>query len=155
MGRAPDADGRAVALARRYLDSDELAGGWFALGGSSIDAARLVSALDAELGIRLSLRDLLEAGSVRECLLAAAGGQPAPAQPAPAQPAPAQPAAPAAAPGYAGAVAPPASGSAADLLWPVLAALPAHERVRLAHNLLGDVIADGAASPAERPVRQG
>jgi hypothetical protein len=139
------AGGRAVALARRYLDSDRLDGGWFRLGGSSIDAARLVSALDHELGVRLSLRDLLSAGSVEECLLAAERAGPAPDRPeAPAAPIPATPpAAPAVGPRPDPSAAP---VSAADLLWPALAALPAGERVALAYSLLGGVLARGGPS---------
>lgn len=154
MGPTPTAGSRAVALARRYVDRDGLDGGWFALGGSSIDAARLVTALDQELGVRLSLRDLLGAGSVEDCLLAAerAGlATAAPMVPAtpPSGPAPAP--GPAASRGTASRSGTPApSGSVADLVWPALAVLPAGERVKLAYRLLGGVVA-GSAGPSGRP----
>jgi acyl carrier protein len=126
-----DAPIRAVDLARRYLDTSDLDGAWFALGGSSLDAARLVSALDQELGVTLSLRDLLCATSVRDCLTAAQQHVPQHAEPAAEAPA----GVPTATAGTA--------GSPVDLLWPALVVLPADERLKLAHQLLGSVVQRG------------
>lgn len=131
----------AVDLAQRYLDAPDLDGAWFALGGSSLDAARLVSALDQELGVTLSLRDLLCATSVRDCL-AVAEQQAPPAVAPPAVEAPAD------LPAATASTAP----TTVDLLWPALAALPAGERLKLAHNLLGSVLERDVERPGGPPV---
>jgi hypothetical protein len=131
-----DARVSAVDLARRYLDGSNLDGAWFALGGSSLDAARLVSALDQELGVTLSLRDLLCAGSVHDCVVAAEQQAQVSTTTA-------------AAPDVTAAAG--ADVTAADLLWPALAALPPDERLKLAHDLLSSVVERDGGLPA-RPL---
>jgi hypothetical protein len=116
---------KAEGLAQEYLGRDDLDGGWFALGGSSLDAARLVSALSQQYATQVRLQDLLTADSVatflRTHLPPPATSAPAPQRPLP-PPLPTQPAGP------------------VDILWPALAALPANDRLTLAHRLLGDVL---------------
>jgi acyl carrier protein len=129
-------DARVLAVARQYVDQADLDGPWFDLGGSSIDAARLVSELDQQFGVALSLRDLLCAASVGECLSAATAARVEPlGDPAATAATPEQGAAP-----------------AVDLLWPSLVRLPAAERVKLAHRLLGTVLQRGSDRPADMSV---
>ena len=61
---------KAVAAARDYVEQQDLRGSWFELGGSSLDAARLVTRLRQELGVRTTLTDLLLAPSVHDFLTA-------------------------------------------------------------------------------------
>ncbi len=141
MGRAAassGADTSAVELARRYVDSSDLDGSWFVLGGSSLDAARLVSALDQELGITLSLRELLCAESVHECLVTAEQSRTSTT--------PATRPEPTAEPARAGDPVP----TAVDLLWPALVSLPADERLKLAHSLLSSVLDGGDPLPQQQ-----
>jgi acyl carrier protein len=136
--------GSAVEIARRYVESPDLDGAWFAIGGSSLDAARLISALDQELGVTLSLRDLLCADSVHDCLAAVDRARAATPDRVVIQAAPVE----VITTSVAG-VDPAPAPSAADLLWPALAGLPADERIRLAHSLLSSVVApdSGMAHP--------
>jgi hypothetical protein len=53
-----------LELAREILGSEDLGSAWFELGGSSIDAARMVSRARVEHGAQLALVDLLRADSV-------------------------------------------------------------------------------------------
>lgn len=138
-GSDPDHEVLAAVLrvAAGYVEDGELDGPWFDLGGSSVDAARLVSWLEREHGVPVELKALLTAGSVRDCLadaVARAGdGRPV-TRPdgvddstGTSQGVPAGPAA-----------RPSTNGS--DILWPALMQLPVRERVRLAHRLLEDLL---------------
>jgi amino acid adenylation domain-containing protein len=58
----------AADVAREYLDGEHLDGPWFQLGGSSLDAAKLVSRLEHDLGLSATLQDLLNAESVADFL---------------------------------------------------------------------------------------
>lgn len=153
---------RALAeLARGYLPGGALGEGWFELGGSSLDAARLVSRSVRELGVELRLGDLLSAGSLseyfaatgeaaapkgqaRETGLAATGPVPAEAPPAsgpladgaPADGNGAGPTTHAATSEDAAAAQP----SAAAVLWPALEALSVAEKLELAERLLNEMI---------------
>ncbi|WP_328827029.1 MULTISPECIES: acyl carrier protein [unclassified Streptomyces] len=118
MTPTDDVHAQALKLARTYLGRDDLSGGWFDLGGSSLDAARLVSSLDHDHGWTIALQDLLTAPSIAD-LLTAPGAPVVADAPSP--------------------VAAPAAGGA-DALWPALARLPANERLALAHRLLGYVL---------------
>ncbi|MCS0600839.1 acyl carrier protein [Streptomyces sp. LP11] len=127
---------QALKLARTYLGQEDLDGGWFELGGSSLDAARLVSSLEHDHGWEIALQDLLTAPSVADLLAAPA----TPAAPeTPGAGSAAVPDAPARTPERAAA---PAGG--VDVLWPALARLSADERLALAHRLLGDVLGESA-----------
>ncbi|WP_405587668.1 phosphopantetheine-binding protein [Streptomyces sp. NBC_01190] len=64
MATDDEALAKAKGLAQEYLGRDDLDGGWFALGGSSPDAARLVSALSQQYATQVRLQDLLTADSV-------------------------------------------------------------------------------------------
>lgn len=125
MTPTDDVHAQALKLARTYLGRDDLNGGWFDLGGSSLDAARLVSSLDHDHGWKIALQDLLTAPSVAE-LLTAPGAPVAADTPSP--------------------VAAPAAGGA-DVLWPALARLSADERLALAHRLLGYVLRESGGRP--------
>jgi hypothetical protein len=57
-----------LELARQILGSEDLSSAWFELGGSSIDAARMVSQARAEHSVPLTLVDLLRADSVNDYL---------------------------------------------------------------------------------------
>ncbi|MFJ3762708.1 phosphopantetheine-binding protein [Streptomyces sp. NPDC090080] len=127
MTPTDDVHAQALKLARTYLGQEDLDGGWFELGGSSLDAARLVSSLEHDHGWEIALQDLLTAPSVAGLLTAPAAVD-APEAPAVPSPAPV-----AAATGG-------ASTGGADVLWPALARLSASERLALAHRLLGDVL---------------
>lgn len=112
----------ASALAAGFLGSSRLDGGWFELGGSSIDAARLVSALDQRLGLRVSLRELLETPSVAELLADRRGTDVG---------------------GRGG-----GSGSdRVDRFWGELSRLPAHRRLAVAQFLLGVAATGGGRGP--------
>lgn len=78
MTPTDDVLAQALKLARTYLGRDDLDGGWFDLGGSSLDAARVVSSLDHDHGWKIALQDLLDAPSVADLLTAptAAPGAP-------------------------------------------------------------------------------
>lgn len=125
MTPTDDVHAQALKLASTYLGQDDLNGGWFDLGGSSLDAARLVSSLDHDHGWKIALQDLLAAPSVAELLTA--------------------PGAPVAADTLSPVAAPAAGG--ADALWPALARLPADERLALAHRLLGYVLRESGGRP--------
>lgn len=127
MTPTDDVHAQALKLARTYLGQEDLDGGWFELGGSSLDAARLVSSLEHDHGWEIALQDLLTAPSVAGLLTAPAAAD-APEAPDAPSPAPV-----AAATGV-------ASAGGADVLWPALARLSASERLALAHRLLGDVL---------------
>ncbi|MEU8713021.1 acyl carrier protein [Streptomyces sp. NPDC048663] len=127
MTPTDDVHAQALKLARTYLGQEDLDGGWFELGGSSLDAARLVSSLEHDHGWEIALQDLLTAPSVAGLLTAPATAD-----------APEAPAAPSPAPVAAAAGG--ASKGGADVLWPALARLSASERLALAHRLLGDVL---------------
>ncbi|MER7640081.1 acyl carrier protein [Streptomyces sp. NPDC126522] len=129
MTPTDDVHAQALKLARTYLGQDDLNGGWFDLGGSSLDAARLVSSLDHDHGWKVALQDLLAAPSVADLLTApttSAGAPVAADTPSP--------------------VAAPAAGGA-DVLWPALARLSADERLALAHRLLGYVLRESGGQP--------
>ncbi|MGW7418921.1 phosphopantetheine-binding protein [Streptomyces sp. NPDC054813] len=147
MTMTDDVHAQALKLARTYLGQDGLDGGWFELGGSSLDAARLVSSLEHDHCWEIALQDLLTAPSVAELLAApvtpgASGASESPAAPTP----------PAAArttrttgsaqvaPAPAEVASTPAASSGVDVLWPALARLSAADRLALAHRLLGDVL---------------
>ncbi|MER6465211.1 acyl carrier protein [Streptomyces sp. NPDC001288] len=136
MTPTDDVHAQALKLARTYLGQEDLDGGWFELGGSSLDAARLVSSLEHDHGWEIALQDLLTAPSVADLLTAPAAAV-APEAPDTAD-APA-PAPVAAATGG-------ASAGGADVLWPALARLSASERLALAHRLLGDVLRESGES---------
>ncbi|WP_329347615.1 phosphopantetheine-binding protein [Streptomyces sp. NBC_01261] len=129
MTPTDDVHAQALKLARTYLGRDDLNGGWFELGGSSLDAARLVSSLDHDHGWKIALQDLLTAPSVADLLTAST----------------ATPGAPVAADTPSPVTAPAAGG--ADVLWPALARLPAGERLALAHRLLGYVLSESGEQP--------
>ncbi|MEU8936059.1 acyl carrier protein [Streptomyces sp. NPDC048409] len=130
MTPTDDVHAQALKLARTYLGQEDLDGGWFELGGSSLDAARLVSSLEHDHGWEIALQDLLTAPSVAGLLTAPAAAV-APEAPDTADAPPSAPVA-AAAGGT--------SAGGADVLWPALARLSASERLALAHRLLGDVL---------------
>ncbi|QOV43707.1 acyl carrier protein [Streptomyces chromofuscus] len=127
MTPTDDMHAQALKLARTYLGQEDLDGGWFELGGSSLDAARLVSSLEHDHGWEIALQDLLTAPSVAGLLTAPAAAV-----------APEAPDAPSPTPVAAATGATSAGG--ADVLWPALARLSASERLTLAHRLLGDVL---------------
>jgi hypothetical protein len=129
MTLTDEARAQALKLARTYLGQDDLDGGWFELGGSSLDAARLVSSLEHDHGWEIALQDLLTAPSVAGLLAVT----PTPA--APGAGSAAAPDAPARTPEQAAA---PKGGT--EVLWPALARLSADERLALAHRLLGGVL---------------
>lgn len=117
----------AQEMARTFLDRDDLNGSWFELGGSSLDAARLVSSLGHDHGWDLALQDLLMASSVADVLRHPA--------------LPERPESPA----DEGTVrSAPAVTGGAEILWPALAQLSAADRLALAHRLLGDVLDETA-----------
>ncbi|MEU2621497.1 phosphopantetheine-binding protein [Streptomyces sp. NPDC007157] len=149
MTMTDDVHAQALKLARTYLGQDGLDGGWFELGGSSLDAARLVSSLEHDHGWEIALQDLLTAPSVAELLAAPVTPAASEASESPAAPAPAPAAAaPSAqttgsapgAPAPAEVAATPAASSGVDVLWPALARLSAADRLALAHRLLGEVL---------------
>ncbi|WP_189701413.1 acyl carrier protein, partial [Streptomyces chromofuscus] len=72
MTPTDDMHAQALKLARTYLGQEDLDGGWFELGGSSLDAARLVSSLEHDHGWEIALQDLLTAPSVAGLLTAPA-----------------------------------------------------------------------------------
>jgi hypothetical protein len=126
MDRDRDDGRNALALASRLLGGSSLDGAWFDLGGSSIDAARLVSALDQDLGLRLGLRDLLDAPSVRELLATLPSDS-------------------------CGSDSRGSDGNGPDQekverLWSALAQLPAGQRLTVAQLLLSVAAMDGAAT---------
>ena len=148
-------------LARGYLPADDLGEGWFELGGSSLDAARLVSRSVRELGVELRLSDLLSARSLSD-YFTATGDAVTPAAEAwevgPAPTGPTPPGAPPASGPLADGA--PASGngagpikdaatsddaaaarpSAAAVLWPALEALSVAEKLELAERLLNEMV---------------
>ncbi|MGW2962938.1 phosphopantetheine-binding protein [Streptomyces sp. NPDC001220] len=151
MTMTDDVHAQALKLARTYLGQDALDGGWFELGGSSLDAARLVSSLEHDHGWEIALQDLLTAPSVAGLLAAPVtpGSPETPEPPAAPAPAPAPPAAAQstqttasaqAVPAPAEVASTPAASPGADVLWPALARLSAADRLALAHRLLGDVL---------------
>jgi amino acid adenylation domain-containing protein len=120
----------AVAnLAISYLDNDDLSRPWFELGGSSLDAARLVSRAAKEVGLQLNLLDLLEADSVRGYIDGLAEHDIA--SPMSGRPADRAAERPATTP----------SGAVA-LLWPTLRTLPAREKLEISARLLRDVLGE-------------
>ncbi|WLQ31990.1 AMP-binding protein [Streptomyces castrisilvae] len=149
---APDAR-PLLDAARAFLLDEDLDKSWFELGGSSLDAAQLVSRLRSRGLAEIELRDLLLTSSVEEYLTSRAGtATPPPAEgattptPAPAPPpapAPAHAPAPAAVPPPAApapvrAVRAPAATTAASVLWPALEALEPHEQLDLAQRLIAE-----------------
>ncbi|MEW2304805.1 phosphopantetheine-binding protein [Streptomyces sp. NPDC006655] len=134
MTPTDDMRAQALKLARTYLGQEDLDGGWFELGGSSLDAARLVSSLEHDHGWEIALQDLLTAPSVAGLLTAPAAAAAPEAPDAAVAPSPSPVAAAAGA----------ASTGGADVLWPALARLSASERLALAHRLLGDVLRESA-----------
>ncbi|WP_405770559.1 phosphopantetheine-binding protein [Actinacidiphila glaucinigra] len=130
MTPTDDVHAQALKLARTYLGQEDLDGGWFELGGSSLDAARLVSSLEHDHGWEIALPDLLTAPSVAGLLTA----------PATAVAPEAPDAADAPSPSPVAAATGDASAGGADVLWPTLVRLSVSERLALAHRLLGDVL---------------
>lgn len=133
----------ALALARSIVDSENLAMSWFAAGGSSLDAARLVSRLTGELGLAATVRRLLEAPSVEEYLTGLADSAP-PKPTGPTEPSHVGEPAPGsdAIHSVLTAPAPAAPVSAVDVLWPAMSELPPNEKLRLANILVGAASAD-------------
>lgn len=136
----PPAQSAALALAESVLGVDELDQSWFSAGGSSMDAARLITRLNSELGVTATVRDLLEAPSVRSYLSGLTEAAPIPAvvQPAPAsQPHPIdrtvgeRPPAPTA-----------PLLSPVDVLWPSISKLAPNDKLRLASMLVGAATTD-------------
>ncbi|WP_369226522.1 phosphopantetheine-binding protein [Streptomyces sp. R39] len=146
MTMTDDVRAQALKLARTYLGQDGLDGGWFELGGSSLDAARLVSSLEHDHGWEIALQDLLTAPSVAELLAAPVTPGAFEASESPAAPTP--PAARTTQATGSAQVSPapvevastPAASSGVDVLWPALARLSAADRLALAHRLLGNVL---------------
>ncbi|MFD5545053.1 acyl carrier protein, partial [Streptomyces sp. NPDC127079] len=89
MTPTDDMHAQALKLARTYLGQEDLDGGWFELGGSSLDAARLVSSLEHDHGWEIALQDLLTAPSVAGLLTAPAAAAAPQAPDAAVPPAPA------------------------------------------------------------------
>jgi hypothetical protein len=134
---------QVLSVAREYVDQPDLAGSWFELGGSSLDAARLVSRL-SQMGLRVALSDLLDAPSVRDYLTVAAaesgatvesgaeveaGAADRPSRNA------SEPASTRAAP-----------TAAIDVLWPALNQLSPRDRIALARRLLDAVLSESGAA---------
>jgi amino acid adenylation domain-containing protein len=151
-GAAPAPDPAPLLdAARAYLVDHDLEQSWFELGGSSLDAAQLVSQLRGRHGVAVELRDLLLTPSVGELLRhAAASSAPAPAPPvavaalaAPVAVAPVAPpvAASAPTPPVAWPETPPSPPTAVSVLWPALQALDARDQLHLAQRLLTEVAA--------------
>jgi amino acid adenylation domain-containing protein len=133
----------ALALARATLQTGEIGTPWFSAGGSSLDAARLVTRLTLELGLSATVRQLLEASSVEAYL----AGLPETAPSTPADDTVPGPD-PVRAPSphrIRHAVTPhavTAQVSAAEVLWPSMSDLPPDEKLRLASLLVGAASAD-------------
>ncbi|MEU2336065.1 acyl carrier protein [Streptomyces sp. NPDC013172] len=136
MTPTDDMHAQALKLARTYLGQEDLDGGWFELGGSSLDAARLVSSLEHDHSWEIALQDLLAAPSVAGLLTAPAAAVAPDAPDAPDAPEATDAPSPAPVAAATGA----AATGGADVLWPALARLSASERLALAHRLLGDVL---------------
>jgi amino acid adenylation domain-containing protein len=138
-----DARETALALARSTLQTSEIGTSWFSAGGSSLDAARLVTRLTIELGLSATVRQLLEASSVEAYLAGLAESTP---------PASADDALPGPEPARAGSPYPIRHAvtahtatrpvSAVEVLWPSMSDLPADEKLRLASRLVSAASAD-------------
>ncbi|MDH6140344.1 amino acid adenylation domain-containing protein [Kitasatospora sp. GP30] len=129
---AGSAAGTALtARAKELLRSSTLDAAWFELGGSSLEAARLVNIAVREHGLEVTLTELLECGDVGLLIKAWAGEDSSPAPVAPAEQ-------------LAPAAAPPTSAGrptgAGDVLWPALAQLPAADRLALAQRLIASTL---------------
>jgi amino acid adenylation domain-containing protein len=131
---AGDALDAALAFARSALGTDELDRSWFSAGGSSLDAARLVTRLTSELSLTATVRDLLEATSVRAYLTGLAKSAPG-TTPKAHQSA----TSPCAIRRVVSVATPPvhAPVSAVDVLWSAMSELPPNEKLRLANMLIG------------------
>jgi len=140
-----DARAAALALARSTLQTAEIGTSWFSAGGSSLDAARLVTRLTIELGLSVTVRQLLEASSVEEYLAGLAeSGPPTPSNDAvPIDRVPIDRVPIDRVPGpepAAHAVTRPVSAVA--VLWPSMSDLPPDEKLRLASMLVSAASAD-------------
>lgn len=124
-------------IAADYVEGDGLDAGWFALGGSSLDAARLVSRAHVELGVRLNLGDLLDADSVADYLHSAnpTGGTSETEDPGTTDTPDSIVTRPAGRPAT-------GNEAAADLLWPTLERMAARDKLVIAQRLLHAALAE-------------
>lgn len=113
-----------IGMAGEVLGSDRLGGRWFELGGSSMDAARLVSRVLIELGVELSVVDLLSTPDVSAYLGAL---DPAPE---------ASPKVEEVKTLDSGAASPSGEAPAVEMAWRMLSPLSASERRELVHRLI-------------------
>jgi Phosphopantetheine attachment site len=129
-----------MRLAEAYLGTAVTNQGWFELGGSSLDAARLATRAREEFEIQLSLRDLLQADSLLAYLTEACGSGSGPAETGAASGAADTAAEPLMTNVRPNSITP--QSAAASMLWPTLQRLPHREKLELAQLLIAAVQAE-------------